>query len=86
MVFGHNLHYMAPFAIPRPGFCMVFQRAPFVFSCPRADFGAQNRILDPQVDMLARGPFFVNVEILKNTEFAMTSFCGGLAGESLLPK
>ena len=38
MVFGHNLHYMAPFAIPRAGFCMVFQRASFVFSCPGTDF------------------------------------------------
>ena len=49
---------MARFAIPRPGFCMVFQRASFDFSCPGADFGAQNRILDPQVDILARGPFW----------------------------
>ena len=38
MVFGHNLHYMAPFAIPRAGFCIVFQRASFVFSFPGADF------------------------------------------------
>ena len=38
MVFGHNLHYMAPFGIPRPGFCMVFQRASFVCSCPGTDF------------------------------------------------
>ena len=38
MFFGHNLCYMAPFAIPRPGFCMVFHRASFVFSCLGADF------------------------------------------------
>ena len=44
MVFGHNLRYMAPFDFSRVGFCMVFQCASFVFSCPRADFGAQVRI------------------------------------------
>ena len=65
MVFGHNLHHMALFEIPRTGFCMVFQRASFDFSCPGADFGAQDRILDPQVDMLARGPFLVNFGVLK---------------------
>ena len=31
---------MAPFGIPRPGFCMVFQRASFVFSCPGQTFDA----------------------------------------------
>ena len=31
MIVGHNLHYMAPFGIPRPGFCMFFQPASFVF-------------------------------------------------------
>ena len=41
MVFGHNLCYMAPFDFPRAGFCMVFRRASFVFSCPGADFGGR---------------------------------------------
>ena len=65
MVLGHNLHHMAPFAIPRAGCCMVFQRASFVFSCPGADFGAQDRILDtqerildPQVNILGWGAFW----------------------------
>ena len=56
MDFAHNLHYMAPFDFSRAGFCMVFRRASFVFSCPGADFGGQGRILDPQVNILARGP------------------------------
>ena len=86
MVFGHNLHYMALFEIPRTGFCMVFQRASFVFSCPGADFGAQDRILDSQVDMLACGPFFGQFWGPEKSGFAMKSFCGGLAGESVLPK
>ena len=38
MVLGHNLHYMAPFGIPRAWFCIVFQRASLVFSCLGADF------------------------------------------------
>ena len=65
MVFGHNLRYMAPFDFSRAGFCMVFRRASFVFSCPGTDLGAQDRILDPQdrildpqVNILARGPFW----------------------------
>ena len=65
MVFGRNLHYMAPFGIPRTGFCMVFQRASFVFSCPGADFGAQNLILDHQVDIWAWEPVLVNFGDLK---------------------
>ena len=58
MVFGHNLRYMAPFDFSRAGFCMVFRRASFVFSCPGADFGAQDQILDLQGNILARGPFW----------------------------
>ena len=45
MVFVRNLHYMASFAIPRAGFCMVFQRASFAFSCPGVDLGARGQIL-----------------------------------------
>ena len=56
MVCGHNLRYMAPFDFSRAGFCMVFRRASFVFSCPGTDFGGRGRILHPQVDNLARGP------------------------------
>ena len=48
MVFGHNLRYMAPFDFSRAGFCMVFRRASFVFSCPGTDFGGPGRILDPR--------------------------------------
>mgnify|MGYP004200184007 CR=1 FL=1 len=57
MVFGHNLRYMAPFDFSRAGFCMVFRRASFVFSCPGMDFGGPDRILDPQVNILARDHF-----------------------------
>ena len=49
MVFGHNLHHMAPFDFSRAGFCMEFRRASFVFSMgwlgrdgfggPGSDFG-----------------------------------------------
>ena len=47
MVFDHNLHYMAPFAIPRAGFCTEFQRASFVFSYQGVDFGAAGQIFRP---------------------------------------
>ena len=40
MVFGHNLHYMAPFATPRAGFCMAVQRTSFVFVMPWGGFGS----------------------------------------------
>ena len=92
MVFGPNLHYMAPFAIPRTGFCMVFQRASFVFSCPGADFGAQDWILDPRIGFgsagrhLGRGTLFGQFWGLEKSGSAMKLFCGGLAGESVLPK
>ena len=46
---------------------MVSRRASFVSSCPGTDLGAQDRILDPQdqisdpqVNILARGPFGTN--------------------------
>ena len=58
MVFGHNLRYMAPFDFSNAGFCMVFRRASFVFSCPGTDFGGRGRILDLQVNILTRGAFW----------------------------
>ena len=58
MVLGHNLRYMAPFDFSRAGFCMVFGRASFVFSCPGADFGGLGRILELEVDILAWGRFW----------------------------
>ena len=57
ILFGHNLHYMAPFAIPNTGFCMFFQRASFVFSSTGAFFWAQDQILGSWVNILAREPF-----------------------------
>ena len=57
MGFGHNLHYMAPFAIPRAGFCIVFQRTSFVYSCPEADFGARGQILKPSGQHFGPGTF-----------------------------
>ena len=39
MVFGHNLHHMAPFGILEAGFCMVFRPASFWFLVPGTHFG-----------------------------------------------
>ena len=47
MVFDHNLHYMAPFAIPRAGFCTEFRRASVVFSYLGVDFVAAGWIFRP---------------------------------------
>ena len=51
---------------------MVLRRASFVFSCPGADFGAQDRILDLRVNILARGPFWPQKTAPKKM------FCGGM--------
>ena len=91
MVFGHNLCYMAPFDFSRAGFCMVFRRASFVFSCPGADFGAQDQILDPQdqildprVTSLARGPFWPQKMVLKkNVVLWRNDFVVGFGGMHL---
>ena len=85
IVFGHNLHHMAPFAIPRAGFCMVFQRASFVFSCPGPDLGAQDRILEPQVDILAWGPFWLNFWVPKNILLRGSYFVVGIQGSPFCP-
>ena len=47
VVLDHNLCYMAPFAIPRAGFCIEFRRASFIFSCPGVDFGTTGQIFRP---------------------------------------
>ena len=60
MVFDHNLYYMAPFAIPRAGFCTEFRRASFVFSCPGLDFERLRvRFSGLGVDIPARGRFWL---------------------------
>ena len=42
------------------------------FACPGADFGGRARILDPQVDILARGPFWHPKMVPKK------NVCGGM--------
>ena len=79
MVFGHNLHHVAPFEIPRAGFCMVFQRASFVFSCPGADFGSQ-------VNILGWGAFWAEKMVPKKIVLWRNDFVVGVLGESILPK
>ena len=77
MVFGHNLRYMAPFDFSRPGFCMVFQRAYFVFSCPGTDLGGRGRILEPRGRHFGPGMFLGGPE---------KHIFGEDSGESILPK
>ena len=77
MVFGHNLRYMAPFDFSRAGFCMVFRRASFVFSCRRTDFGGWDRILDLQVNISARGLFWAPKMVLKKIVLWRNDFVVG---------
>ena len=60
MVFGNNLHHMAPFGILEAGFCMVFRPASFWFLVPgthfwtpEPKFGSRNQNLDPGFGDLA---------------------------------
>ena len=77
MVFSHILRYMAPFDFSRAGFCMVFRRASFVFSCPGVDFGGRGRILDLQVNILARGLFWPPKMVPKNVVLWRNDFVVG---------
>ena len=56
MVFGHNLHRMAPFGILEAGFCMVFRPASFWFWVPRTNIGARGQNWSKN---LILGPFWV---------------------------
>ena len=63
---------------------MVLRRASFVFSCPGADFGSrdrildpQDRILDPQVHILAWGPFWHQKMVPKKVVLWRTDFVVG---------
>ena len=42
IVFGHNLHHMAPFEILEAGCCTCFRRASFWFSVPWVNFVTPN--------------------------------------------
>ena len=77
IVFGHNLRYMALFDFLRAGFCMVFRRTSFVFSCPGTDFGGPGRILDLQVNILARGPFWPQKMVPKKVVLWKNDFLVG---------
>ena len=64
---------------------MVFQRASFVFSGPGADFGAQDRILDLQVNILATGPFWPQKMVPKKHVLWRNDFVVGFKGNPSCP-
>ena len=66
MVFGHNLHLMAPFEILEAGFCTEFWRAYFCFYAPGLILEPLIQFLDLQVNILARGPFWANFGVPEN--------------------
>ena len=55
VVSGHNLDHMAPFSNPRPGFCMVFRRAHFIFLVPGTRFWTQGPIYGPRISKFGSG-------------------------------
>ena len=72
MVFGHNLRYMAPFDFSRAGFCMVFRRASFVFSCP-------GRVWEAGVGFLDLGSTFWPGDQKGHKKWSRKKlFCGGM--------
>ena len=56
---------------------MFVRRASFVFSCLGTDFGAQGRILDFQVNILARGPFWQQTMVPKKVVLWRNDFVVG---------
>ena len=86
MVFGHNLHLMAPFEILEAGFCTELRRASFWVLCPRVDFWTTDPFLGPPGHHFGPGTFLGQFWGPEKDSFVMKSFCGGSAGESLLPK
>ena len=86
MVFGHNLRYVAPFDFPRAGFCIVFRRASFVFSCPGADLGGRGRIFGPWGQHFGPGTFFGSRMGPEKDSFAEELIFGEDSGGSVLPK
>ena len=81
MVFGHNLRYMGPFDFSRAGFCMVFRRASFVFSCPGAEFRGRGRNFGPGVNILARGRFLSDFGVLKKIVLQRNVFLVRIQGD-----
>ena len=55
VVSGHNLHHMAPFSNPRPGFCMVFRCACFWFWVPGTHFWTPEPKFGPRISKFGLG-------------------------------
>ena len=76
---------MAPFDFSRAGFCMEFRYASFVLSCPGVDLRSPDRILGPQVNILAWGRFGVNFGVPKNILLRGNYFVVGIQGNPSCP-
>ena len=77
---GRNLHLIGPFELFLAGFSTEFQRASFVFSRPRPIFGPRAGIWDPQIDILARGPFGANFGVPKKILLRWNDFVVRIQG------
>ena len=59
---------------------MVFQRASFVFSCPGADFGAQDRIFGTPGLHFGPRTFLCDIGVPKNTILRGNDLVVGIQG------
>ena len=76
MVFGYNLHHMAPFGILEAGFCMAFRCASFWFLVPGTHFGTSGPRFRPGIWKL--GPGWPGEVFGAKMGVGKTWFCGGM--------
>ena len=86
MVFSHNLRYMAPFDFSRAGFCMVFRRASFDFSCLGTELGGRGQISEPRGRYFGPGTFFERFWGPEKDSFVRDFCLCEDSGESILLK
>ena len=79
MVFGHNLHHMAPFGILEAGFCMVFRCASFCFLAPGTHFGTPGPKFGPGIWKL--GPGWPGEVFGPKMWVGKTWFCKGMVSK-----
>ena len=76
MVFGHNLHHMAPFGILEAGFCMVFRPASFWFLVPGTRFWTPEPKFGSRIWKLGSG--WPGEVLGGKMGVGKTWFCGGM--------
>ena len=86
MVFGHNLHYMAPFNFCEDGVLHGFPARTFCFFMPGVAFWRPGSAFWAWSQHFGPGTVSGSKMGVEKHTFAMKSFCEGEVGESILPK